>query len=118
MLHPGVSFALVTTVNNCTVFGILKETKLHPEAPCDHVVITTCSSSRVLVQTTSVCLHTESSICHCIEAIWNSSALMTPCTRNKNQGPLSEQIIVKQFIYDCFIEDNSIHTAGHRLELY
>lgn len=31
-----------------------------------------------LLQITSLCLHTESSICHRSEAIWNSSALMTP----------------------------------------
>lgn len=44
MLCPEVSVALVTTVNNCQVglFGILKQTKLHPKAPCDHMVITSC----------------------------------------------------------------------------
>jgi len=39
--------ALVRTANNCQVFVILKQTKLHPEAPCDHMVITTCWSSHV-----------------------------------------------------------------------
>jgi hypothetical protein len=47
VLRPEVSVVLVTTVNNCQVFDILKQAKLHPEAPCDHMVITTCWSSHV-----------------------------------------------------------------------
>ena len=47
MLRSGLSVVFVRTANNCQVFGIPKQTKLHPEAPCDHMVITTCWSSHV-----------------------------------------------------------------------
>jgi len=88
--------ALVRTANNCKVFGILKQTKLHPEAPCDHMVITTCWSSHVFASD-----HVSVLTYRVVNLPSQWSNLEFVCfddaffSRKKKKGPFPEQIIVQ-----------------------
>lgn len=96
MLRSDLSVALVRTANNCQVFGILKQTKLHPQAPCDHMVITTCWSSHVFASD-----HVSVLTYRVVNLPSQWSNLEFVCfddaffPRKKKKGPFPEQIIVQ-----------------------
>ena len=90
--------ALVRTANNCKVFGILKQTKLHPEAPCDHMVITTCWSSHVFasdhVSVLTYRVVNLPSQWSNLEFVCFDDAFFS-AKKKKKKGPFPEQIIVQ-----------------------
>lgn len=87
---------LVSTANNYQVFCIPKQTELHPEAPCDHMVITTCWSSHVFASD-----HVSVLTYRVVNLPSQWSNLEFVCfddaffSRKKKKGPFTEQIIVQ-----------------------